>query len=128
MGDRRYDGPEHETHRDELRRAWFDSWTEGQSGCGGEPDTLSARTVSQNRSNVVSSTAYRRSRVHGTEASDNPLIRCDAAEGRFGLLPVQREHSGSSWRAGVWPADSRPWSRPSRRKDRWFPCSRAAAR
>ena len=28
MGGRRYD-PERETRRDELRRAWFDGWTEG---------------------------------------------------------------------------------------------------
>ena len=29
MGDRRYDSPECETRHDELRRAWFDGWTEG---------------------------------------------------------------------------------------------------
>ena len=29
MGERRYGGPEGETRHDELRRAWFDGWTEG---------------------------------------------------------------------------------------------------
>ena len=29
MGQRRYGGPEGETRHDELRRAWFDGWTEG---------------------------------------------------------------------------------------------------
>ena len=29
MGERRYGGAEGETRHDELRRAWFDGWTEG---------------------------------------------------------------------------------------------------
>lgn len=29
MGEIRYDGPECEARHDELRRAWFDGWTEG---------------------------------------------------------------------------------------------------
>ena len=74
MGERRYGGPEGETRHDELRRAWFDGWTEGVMWMwgktqqalrqDGQPESVECSVIDH----VSFGTAF-----IGWEASDNPL-------------------------------------------------------